>query len=310
MSGSNLLLRVTSQGHVTWEPPGLYNTHCSVDTTWFPFDVQTCSITISGWPYNVEDIRIRNNASQILTNDYHTNGEWQLYHTYISSLSTNGRNFLSFVMTLERRYEFYVMNVIVPILLTSLLTPMVFKLPSESGERISFILTVVLALEVLLTVVSTHMPATSLHTSVMEVYLVVVLTISGLAVILTALVLKLYHKGNDTELPTVIRWALRLYRQLRRGTKVKTKAQDQGMDGTDSLSSNDVTEEPIPGNNEKLTNNYMLDGFDKIDADKANKRITCRSLSLILDDVLFWLFFTLTLSCTFIFMLTMAFGGS
>ncbi|XP_033759612.1 neuronal acetylcholine receptor subunit alpha-3-like [Pecten maximus] len=81
-------------------------------------------------------------------------------------MATDDRTRLNFVLQLERRYAFYVMNVIVPVLLTSLLTPMVFKLPSESGERVSFMLTVVLALEVLLTVVSAHMPATSLHISV------------------------------------------------------------------------------------------------------------------------------------------------
>ncbi|XP_033728143.1 neuronal acetylcholine receptor subunit alpha-2-like [Pecten maximus] len=309
MSGSNLLLHVTSEGLVTWQPPGLYNTHCAVDTTWFPFDVQTCSISVSGWPYDVEDITITNNVSKFLTSDYRLNGEWQLYWTFVSPMATGDRTRLNFVLKLERRYAFYVMNVIVPVLLTSLLTPMVFKLPSESGERVSFILTVVLALEVLLTVVSAHMPATSLHTSVMEVYLVMVLSISGLAVILTALLLKLYHKGDDAALPKGTRLVLEFHKLITRRTATKTTKRKPSLaiDNADSKPCNETTEESLPG---KLTNNYVMEEFDKVDAVKTHERITCREFSNILDDILFWAFFCLTLLCTFVFMLAMGFGGS
>ncbi|OWF43425.1 CHRNA7-FAM7A fusion protein [Mizuhopecten yessoensis] len=307
MSGSNLLLRVTSHGLVTWEPPGLYNTHCAVDTTWFPFDVQTCIISVSGWSYNMEDLNVTNKVSHISTNDYRVNGEWLLSRTYISSIPKEGRSHLNLVLQLERRSAFYVMNVLVPVLLTSLLTPMVFKLPSESGERISFILTVVLAIEVLLTVVSAHMPATSLHTSVMELYLVMVLSISALAVILTSLILNLYHREDDMELPKGIRLMLQCHQQLQRRTQVGSAKEETGHamhkpcnTSNDESSSSD----------EKHANSNVVEEFDKIGNLKNNKRITCQKLSTHLDDIFFWVFFGLTLLCTLIFMLTMGFGGS
>ncbi|XP_060065619.1 neuronal acetylcholine receptor subunit alpha-6-like [Ylistrum balloti] len=265
---------------------------------------------ISGWPYNTDDINLTHKFPYITTNDYQLNGEWLLSSTYVLSVVEDGQRRLNFVMQLERLSAFYTMNVIVPILMTSLLTPMVFKLPSESGERVSFILTVLLALEVLLTVVSANMPATSLHTSVMEVYLVVVLSISALAVLLTSLVLKLYHRGDDTDLPKAIRIVLHSRKHLRRQQLVKSTNEETGLDmgkmkARECHENEDVSSQGI----QKLKNNYVSEEFDGLETMKSRGKITCQELSIRLDEILFWVFLCLTVVSTFIFMLTMALGG-
>jgi len=54
-----------------------------------------------------------------------------------------------------------------PIVLTSLLVVLVFIVPVESGEKVSYVLTVFLSLAVLLTIVADSLPSTSITTSIL-----------------------------------------------------------------------------------------------------------------------------------------------
>ena len=67
----------------------------------------------------------------------------------------------------DRRTQFYNLNVMMPIVLTSLLVVLVFIVPVESGEKVSYVLTVFLSLAVLLTIVADSLPSTSITTSIL-----------------------------------------------------------------------------------------------------------------------------------------------
>lgn len=43
-----VVLRLYEDGRVSWSPANVIKTTCSVDVTYFPFDTQTCRITLSG----------------------------------------------------------------------------------------------------------------------------------------------------------------------------------------------------------------------------------------------------------------------
>jgi len=74
---------------------------------------------------------------------------------------------LIFNVILMRRAEFYVINIVLPILLMSFLNVMVFYLPADAGEKMSYSLTVLLALAVFLTLIADSMPNTSTHTAML-----------------------------------------------------------------------------------------------------------------------------------------------
>ena len=42
---------VNHTGSVKWLPPGLFQTTCSVDIAYFPYDEQKCSIKFGTWTY-------------------------------------------------------------------------------------------------------------------------------------------------------------------------------------------------------------------------------------------------------------------
>ena len=167
----NMLYRVKNTGEVRWDPPGLYDVHCEMDVTYFPFDYQTCSLQVTSWVYDTDKVNFTKTTDYVNTEDYNENGEWQLISTSVSesTRTEEGETFstLNFVFTLKRRSGYYLSQIIFPVLVVSFLTNITFLLPTDSGEKISFILTVLLSLAVLLTLVGDSMPTTSRHTSIL-----------------------------------------------------------------------------------------------------------------------------------------------
>ncbi|XP_060067327.1 acetylcholine receptor non-alpha chain-like [Ylistrum balloti] len=207
LGSSDLLFRVKYTGEVKWDPPGVYETQCEIDITWYPFDKQKCSIELTSWGYISDHVTLEHNVTYVNLEDYEPNGEWNLLNTGLSTsiLYEEGETFsqLLFSLEIQRRNGYYILNVIFPILLIAVLTTVTFLLPADSGEKISYILTILLALAVLLTIIADAMPTTSLNTSVLGVYLSVTLGYAMIAIVITVLTLRLQVKPEGTKVP---RW--------------------------------------------------------------------------------------------------------
>ena len=72
---------------------------------------------------------------------------------------------VTFLFKFKRKPDFYGLNMILPVLLLAVMAVFVFMLPAESGEKIGFSLTVLLAFVVLMTLLGDKMPSTADHTS-------------------------------------------------------------------------------------------------------------------------------------------------
>jgi len=68
---------------------------------------------------------------------------------------------LQFRIFMKRKPRFYIMTVLFPCILTSVVATLSFLLPVESGEKVSLGVTVLLSLAVFLLLVSESMPASS-----------------------------------------------------------------------------------------------------------------------------------------------------
>lgn len=98
---------------------------------------------------------------------FQTNGERE-YRGYKASLYDEYRTQRPYNMAKQefrfrRRPEFMIMNTIIPVVLVAVLSSLIFKLPADTGEKIGYCLTVMLAYAVYLTLVSDYMPTTSVH---------------------------------------------------------------------------------------------------------------------------------------------------
>uniref|UniRef100_A0A2C9M020 Neurotransmitter-gated ion-channel transmembrane domain-containing protein n=1 Tax=Biomphalaria glabrata TaxID=6526 RepID=A0A2C9M020_BIOGL len=77
---------------------------------------------------------------------------------------------------------------------------MVFVIPVESGEKISYVITVQMALSVFLSMVSSMLPSSSLTMPTVIVYLFILLIISMLTVIDSIITVHLYHLKTKEDL--------------------------------------------------------------------------------------------------------------
>lgn len=84
-----------------------------------------------------------------------------------------------------------------PIIVMAILNMLVFILPAESGERLSFSVTMLLALAVYMTIVSENLPKSSDPMSITSYYLMGTLLVSSTITVLTILNLDIYHRQTD-----------------------------------------------------------------------------------------------------------------
>ncbi|KAG9331206.1 hypothetical protein JZ751_019749 [Albula glossodonta] len=111
-----------------------------------------------------------------------------------------------FTVVMRRRTLFYVLNLLLPCLLISVMALLVFLLPADSGEKISLGITVLLSLTVFMLLVAEIMPATSdtvpligessalpaTHSKRTQYFASIMVTV-GLSIISTVLVLQCHH---------------------------------------------------------------------------------------------------------------------
>ncbi|XP_033728797.1 acetylcholine receptor subunit alpha-like [Pecten maximus] len=210
MSDKSIPIRVFHTGDMTWNPSGIYKTTCDTDVTFYPFDTQVCDISISTWGYTAFEIALNLDPLPLDMTHFRKNGEWK-YISYSTSSYVRGSREKSFSVTtfqlkLKRRPMYHVLNTLTPTILLAFLSCMTFKLPVQSGERIGFSLTVLLSYAVYLSVLSEHIPTTSVTTSLLSLYLLFILTVGMISVLLTILVLECHHSDPNTKVPN---WLLK-----------------------------------------------------------------------------------------------------
>lgn len=86
-----------------------------------------------------------------------------------------------------------------PILLLSVLNPLVFILPVDSGERVSFAVTIFLSFAVFLTLINDNMPKSSEPMAAISYFLIVIMCMSTLIIVFTILNLYLHFKEEEKE---------------------------------------------------------------------------------------------------------------
>ncbi|XP_076467613.1 neuronal acetylcholine receptor subunit beta-4-like [Babylonia areolata] len=216
-------LYVTYSGRIRWIVGGVYQTSCSIDVTFYPFDTQTCHIvftTLVSSRYEISLVPGTPAPSSLL--HYSPSGSWELLSFNLSS-ADQGQVFSSvtFELRLKRRTTYYVIAILVPVLFLSLTATLVFALPADSGEKMGTCITVLLAFAVYLTIVSDQMPKTSMNTSILSVYLSVLLGKTALGVVLSVWILNLHFRDDQRSPPgvTTRTIALSMQRLMRKGPR-------------------------------------------------------------------------------------------
>lgn len=201
------LARVDSTGWVSYYPGDTFAFTCDIDSSFFPFDTQTCTMDVVAWGYDQAQIRFDMNTNSVNMDLVATNGEWTYSGTKMESVIYGGMQIPGFKIdfTFKRRSTFFVSSLVLPVVFLGLLNILVFILPQDSGERVGFSITALLALVVFLTIAQTILPATATpNLAFLCIFLLQDIAISGFIVFSVIISSWLYHKADEKTIPRVL----------------------------------------------------------------------------------------------------------
>ncbi|XP_024415354.2 neuronal acetylcholine receptor subunit alpha-4 isoform X2 [Desmodus rotundus] len=199
-------------GRVRWTPPAIYKSSCSIDVTFFPFDQQNCTMKFGSWTYDKAKIDLVSLHSHVDQRDFWESGEWVIvdasgtYNTRKYECCAEVYPDITYAFVIRRLPLFYTVNLILPCLLISCLTVLVFYLPSECGEKVTLCISVLLSLTVFLLLITEIIPSTSLVVPLIGEYLLFTMIFVTLSIVITVFVLNVHHRSPRTHtMPTWVR---------------------------------------------------------------------------------------------------------
>ncbi|XP_068605221.1 neuronal acetylcholine receptor subunit alpha-4b [Brachionichthys hirsutus] len=204
-----------SDGQIKWMPPAIYKSSCSIDVTFFPFDQQSCKMKFGSWTYDRAKIDLISMAGNVDQVDYWESGEWVIvnavakYNTKKYECCTEIYADITYYFIIRRLPLFYTINLIIPCLLISCLTVLVFYLPSQSGEKITLCISVLLSLTVFLLLITEIIPSTSLVIPLIGEYLLFTMVFVTLSIVITVFVLNVHHRSSQTH--SMPHWVRRVF---------------------------------------------------------------------------------------------------
>ncbi|XP_054569288.1 neuronal acetylcholine receptor subunit alpha-5 [Eptesicus fuscus] len=193
---------VRFDGTVAWTPPANYKSSCTIDVTFFPFDLQNCSMKFGSWTYDGSQVDLLLEGRDVDRRDFFDNGEWEIVSaTGSRGNRTDGRRWyphVTYAFVLRRLPLFYTLFLIVPCIGLSLLTALVFYLPSHEGEKISLCTSVLVSLTVFLLVIEEIIPSSSKVIPLIGEYLVFTMIFVTLSITVTVFAINIHHRAPST----------------------------------------------------------------------------------------------------------------
>ena len=201
LDSSMSTVRYYPNGAAVWYPTSVISVSCVINIEFYPFDTQECPIWFMMPDYLITELELYAVNREAALQYYVENGIWELVKTESEAFEV-GLPMYTVTLTVTRKPTFVVIIVIVPIMLLSFMSIMVFLLPPESGERISYSITLLLALVVFLTIISDNIPKTSSPLSILSYFIGLHMLLSGVITLATILNLRLYYKDDQEPVPS------------------------------------------------------------------------------------------------------------
>ncbi|KAG7307684.1 D-arabinose 1-dehydrogenase (NAD(P)(+)) [Plutella xylostella] len=211
-------------GRVDWRPPAIYKSSCEIDVEYFPFDQQTCVMKFGSWTYDGFQVDLRHIDEARGTNvvelgvdlsEFYTSVEWDI----LEVPAVRNEKFytccdepyldITFNITMRRKTLFYTVNLIIPCMGISFLTVLVFYLPSDSGEKVSLSISILLSLTVFFLLLAEIIPPTSLVVPLLGKFVLFTMILDTFSICVTVVVLNVHFRSPQTH--SMAPWVRRVF---------------------------------------------------------------------------------------------------
>ncbi|CAL1548598.1 unnamed protein product, partial [Lymnaea stagnalis] len=134
---------VDSTGSVSYMLSATAVTVCNFDLLYFPVDRQNCYIPVEVHGYDVE-VEVKAmlkppgliRGERVLT----FNGEWTTLNVSLSCHeSVEGTTYITLAVDIQRKADYYVACVLLPMTVTSMASLLVFWIPPSFGEKMTYL---------------------------------------------------------------------------------------------------------------------------------------------------------------------------
>ncbi|XP_050443487.1 acetylcholine receptor subunit alpha-like isoform X2 [Adelges cooleyi] len=200
-------------GLVEWKPPAIFKSSCEIDVEFFPFDEQTCVLKFGSWTYDGFKVDLRHMDEKVGSNvvevgvdlsEFYMSVEWDILEVpavrneKIYNCCDEPYLDITFNITMRRKTLFYTVNIIIPCMGISFLTVLTFYLPSDSGEKVTLSISILISLHVFFLLVVEIIPPTSLVVPLLGKYLIFAMILVSISICVTVVVLNVHFRSPQT----------------------------------------------------------------------------------------------------------------
>ncbi|XP_048245346.1 neuronal acetylcholine receptor subunit alpha-10-like [Haliotis rufescens] len=140
----------------------------------------------------------------IVSSSFQSDGEWELLEKKLQSGGEVGAHNLTYekikyTFCSQRQFQWYIPLMMIPLGVLSLLMPGMFLVPVETGEKMSYALTVMLSFTVISSFLFETLPTVSNTYSLLGVYISSTMTCGALMIVCSLMVLYTNHPADVSD---------------------------------------------------------------------------------------------------------------
>lgn len=208
------LLVVPHTGVILWMPQAIYRSSCEIDVRTFPFDVQECALKFGSWTYDgfkmdlqllVDDGNIT--PDQIDMSEYVESNSWKILD---APAKRNEQKYsccpepyvdLAFKLKFQRRSTFYNYILILPCILLTSITLVLFWIPPESPAKLMLGISIFVAFFLLMLLMESCLPPAAATVPLLGTYYCLNMVLITLSSFLNAFVVYMSFYGARRPVP-------------------------------------------------------------------------------------------------------------
>jgi hypothetical protein len=189
---------VICTGDVRWLYQDKLFSFCEIDVQNFPFDRQYCSILLQSTIFDSSQLKLLSLYKVVRLYNF-INTEWAITHATIEEIDLynpyHARNFSTIKINIElvRLSRFYIIKIIIPFSIISLLALFSFCLPTDSGEKVTLTISVLLSLTIYLQLISEYVPKTERGVCTLTLYSYAIFTFVFLSCVFNIFTVFIYY---------------------------------------------------------------------------------------------------------------------
>ncbi|XP_051274672.1 5-hydroxytryptamine receptor 3A-like [Dicentrarchus labrax] len=197
-------LTINDKGDVEVQNDQVLVSTCRMHIYKFPFDIQSCNLSFKSVIHTARDIRLQasdnsSEATEWSREVMRTQYEWLFINMTVTTNNASdlfGQDIIIYTITMRRRSLLYIVNFLLPVLFFLCLDLASFLISDSGGEKLSFKVTVLLAVTVLQLILNEILPSSSNRIPLIAVYCIGIFALMMLSLLETILVMHLIEKDS------------------------------------------------------------------------------------------------------------------